>query len=143
MLDLDHPQSAHVFAAARQEDLILDCCKVMTLSDANGRRRTLEIIRPAFAALRWLNRERFGNSEQIGAGIDQLEREAESLAALPVTGTRDRWTATFRQCPACGSEPNAPTQYDPRRYCSKCLDLVMAGLSRIRSLETGFGTDAI
>jgi hypothetical protein len=24
MLDLDHPQTAHVFAAARQEDLILD-----------------------------------------------------------------------------------------------------------------------
>ena len=27
MLDLDHPQTPHVFAASRQEDLILDYCK--------------------------------------------------------------------------------------------------------------------
>ena len=143
MLDLHHPQTPHVFAAARQEDLILDYCKRITLSDAAGRRFMLEVMRPAFVALRWLNQERFGNSPEITSGIDQLEHEVHVLVNLPASGTRDRWSAMFVRCPACGSEPRSPDEYDPVRYCSECLNMVMPGLERVRSWETGFGTDAI
>src|SRR5262245_35025974 len=45
MLDLDHPDTPHVFAAARQEDFVLDCCKRITLSGAAGRLFMLEVIR--------------------------------------------------------------------------------------------------
>ena len=93
MLDLHHPQTPHVFAAARQEDLILDYCKRITLSDAAGRRFMLEVMRPAFVALRWLNQERFGNSPEITSGIDQLEHEVQALVNLPASGTRDPCSA--------------------------------------------------
>jgi hypothetical protein len=44
MLDLERPRTPHVFAASRQEDLILDYCKRISLSDKNGRLFMLEVI---------------------------------------------------------------------------------------------------
>src|SRR5947209_12283869 len=101
MLDLDHPRTAHVFAASWQEDLILDYCKRISLSDRAGRLFMLDVIRPAFVALRWLNATRFGGSPQIADSIDELERQAEALAQL--TGkTPDRSIAGHpERCPVC------------------------------------------
>jgi hypothetical protein len=131
-----------VFAASRQEDLILDYCRRITLEDGAGRRFMQEVLRPAFAALRWLNRERFDNSVSIGSGIDQLEREVAALVALPLVNSYEQGAPAAR-CPACGGKPTAPSKYDPTPYCTKCLDVIMPGLSRLRSCEEGFGTDAI
>src|SRR5262245_61212101 len=102
----------------------------------------LDVVRPAFAALRWLNRERFDNSPDVASGIDQLEREVEVLVALPLRGT-GRHVLPASLCPSCGGDPTPPTEHSPTPYCSHCLDIVMPGLDRIRSSEEGFGTDAI
>jgi hypothetical protein len=143
MLVLDHPRTPHVFAASKQLDLILDYCKLITLQDTSaGRQFMLEVIRPAFAALRWLNLERFGGSSEIRSGIDQLELEASALAGLPSFASGRSKHAKTR-CPACGDSPTSPSQYDPRSYCRTCLDLIIDGLSRVRSSEGGFGADAI
>jgi hypothetical protein len=143
VLDLDHPRTPHVFAASRQEDLILDYCKRITLAGAAGRRFMLEVIRPAFAALRWLNKERFGDSLTIASGIDQWEREVEALVGLPLIDP-DHCGGPASRCPACGGKPIPPSKYGSRvPYCSSCLGGMMPGLRRVRSFEEGFGTDAI
>lgn len=77
MLDLRHPRIPHVFAASRQEDLILEYCKRITLSGAESRRFMLEVVRPAFAALRWLAAIRFADKPQILHTIAELERQVE------------------------------------------------------------------
>lgn len=143
MLDLDHSSTPWVFAAARQEDMILEYCKRITLAGEHGRRFMLEVVRPAFAALRWLNRERFGDSVSIVSGIDQLEREVEALATLPLVNP-DHRGGPAALCPACGGKPTiTPDEYAPTPYCSECLDVIMPGLGRVRSCQEGFGTDAI
>jgi len=146
MIDTGQPLAPYVFAAARHQDQILNSCKKITLADAANRRFMRDIMRTDFVSLRWLNREKFGDSPEIAAGIDQLEQEVQALVDLPIppTATIDRWTAGFLLCPVCGGEPNPPIpRYDPTPYWSRCLDLVMPGLSRLRSLETGFGMEAI
>ncbi|QEL17647.1 hypothetical protein [Limnoglobus roseus] len=94
MLDLDHPRTPHVFAASRQEDLILNYCNRITLSAAGARRFMAEVVRPTFAALRWLATNRFADEPHIPDGIAELERQMEQLAELPsatlttITGRR-------------------------------------------------------
>jgi hypothetical protein len=142
MLYLEHPQTPHVFAASRQEDLILDYCKRISLSGADGRRFMLEVVRPAFAALRWLATNRFAGEPHIPDAIDELERQVEQLAGLPLRDP-DHASGPADQCPACGSKPTTPSKYDPTPYCSRCLDVIMPALMRVRSCEAGFGTAAI
>lgn len=142
MLDLGHPRTPHVCAASRQLDLILDCAKRITLSGGDGRRFMLEVARPAFAALRWLAANRFTDEPHIADGIDELERQAEQLAGLPLRDS-DRRGEPVAQCPVCGGKPTRPHKYNQISYCSPCLDVIMPGLQRVRSCDKGFGTDAI
>ncbi len=81
MLDLSHPKTPQVFAAARQLDLILEYLRKISYSDSRSRLFMIEVIRPCFVALRWLNTNRFGQSPKIAANIDALEEEAEPLPA--------------------------------------------------------------
>lgn len=142
MLDLDHPRTPLVFAASTQLDLILDYCKKITLSGTAGRQFMLEVIRPSFAALRWLAANRFADEPLIANGIAELERQAEKLAKLPLSNPEHRG-GPAAVCPACGGTPNAPNKYDRTSYCSPCLDVIMPGLMRVRSSDEGFGTEAI
>jgi hypothetical protein len=151
MLDLNHPQTPHVFAASRQLDMILDSCKRISISASKGRLDLLEVVRPCFAALRWLNAERFGASPVIAAGITNLERAAERLARLG--DGRVQWPAgeVPSACPVCGEPVTTYGVYEPRpglrvpreRWCSPCLDVIMPALERLRSGSEGFGTSAI
>jgi hypothetical protein len=142
MLDLDHPRTPFVFAASQQLDLIIDYCKRITLSGTSGRLFMLEVIRPAFVALRWLASERFPDSPEIAASVAELEREAEQLAELPLLNP-DQSGGPAERCPACGRPPNAPDMYDPTSYCWECLELIRPGLMRVQSDEQGFGTESI
>jgi hypothetical protein len=143
MLDLDHPRTPHVFAASRQEDLILDYCKRISLSDKNARLFMLEVIRPAFAALRWLNGNRFGNAAHIAKSVDQLEQQVEKLARLPQRDPHRRIAGYSERCPVCNEPRTEPYQYDPTPCCPNCLGIIMPSLTRVRSCEHGFGTEAI
>lgn len=139
MLDLDHPETPLVFAASVQLDLILDYSKRITLPGVSGRKFMLEVIQPAFAALRLLAKERFAGSPQIVDGIAELERQTEQLSSMSLCNPEHRGGPAAR-CPACGGEPTAPSKYDPTSYCSPCLDIIMPALV---SCEEGFGTEGI
>src|SRR5262245_48090852 len=142
MLDLDHPQTPDVFAASWQLDLIHNCCKRATLTGTSGRRLMLGVVRPAFAALRWLAEHRFSDQPGLADGIDQLERQVEQLAALPLREP-DPAGRPVSRCPSCGGTPTVPHRYDRISCCTRCLAVVLPGLRRLRSCEDGFGTDAI
>jgi len=143
MLDLEHPRTPYVFAASLQEDFILDYCKRISLSDRDSRLFMLEVIRPAFAALRWLNETRFGGSPQIAKSIDLLERQAENLAQLPESNPARRIAGYPQRCPVCNKPQTEPSHYDPTPCCPNCLEIIMPSLIRLRSCEHGFGTEAI
>ena len=51
MLDLDHPQSAYVFAASNELDTIRSYFSSMSWSDSKSRLSAVEIVRPCFVAL--------------------------------------------------------------------------------------------
>jgi hypothetical protein len=138
MLDLSSPIAPHIIAASNQLDMILDRCKRATIGRAERRAFLIETIRPAFAALRWLNAERFGASAQVSSAISDLERQADELAGLPTEGKRELLPPAC--CPACGGQLTEPHQYDPVPYCSRCLQIIMGALGRARD---GFGTEAI
>jgi hypothetical protein len=138
MLDLTNPKSAHIFAASRQLDVILGTCKEITTIQGDRRFFRLEVVRPTFAALRWLNAQRFGNSQSIEEAIDELERQADALAALPTSPAITLASPII--CPSCGGELTKPHQYNPQPYCSPCLQMIMPSHGR---LDQGFGTWAI
>src|SRR5688572_1927726 len=115
MLDLDHPRTPHVFAASRQLDLILDYLKRISFADSKERLHLLEIIRPCFAALRWLQAQRFADEPHIAAGIGELERAAEQLARLG--DGRAEWSADGvlpSRCPVCRQPLTTYGVYEPR-----------------------------
>ena len=65
MLDLDHPMTKHVFAAARAEDTILQNAKRVTVSVRRDRLRVRDGCAPAFAELRRLARDHFADRPAI------------------------------------------------------------------------------
>lgn len=102
----------------------------------------LEVIRPTFAALRWLAAHRFADQPHLADGIALLEGQAEQLAAMRLRKLGS-WGWPAARCPGCGGKPTARSKYDPIDYCQPCLGVIMPALDRLRSWETGFGTDAI
>lgn len=151
MLDLDHPQTPHVFAAARQLDLILDYCKRISYADSKERLFMLEIIRPCFAALRWLQTQRFADEPQIAASINELKRQVQALAQLGTGKAKQVGGDLPTKCPVCGErltlygvyEPHPGLKVPRERWCDPCLDIIMPALMRVESSNAGFGTDAI
>lgn len=148
MLDLDHPMSQHIFAAARVEDTILDAAKMMTMAARQDRVRLQDGCAPALEALRQLARDQFADRPAIPLAIDSLERAIIRLASLP--GVPEQGPPAGYKCPACGAAAlrlaydGSPDAVNPTHvYCSPCLNIIMPSLSELRSWEGGFGTDAI
>jgi len=62
--------------------MILNYCKKkITLAGATRRKFMLEVIRAAFAALRWLTANRLTEVPHIADCITEFERETEELAS--------------------------------------------------------------
>lgn len=151
MLDLDHPSSAHVAAAANQMGFILTFAKNMTLSTGKCRADLYLIVEPAFAALRWLNENRFENAPRIAHRISNLQMLLKQLADMLHDETLEPPDG-HKVCPACGSQVTFAGRYQPHgvsftvpaeRYCSRCLDTVMPAYWELESMKNGFGTEAI
>lgn len=141
MLDLQHPKTPHVFAASRQLDLILDYAKCISSSDSDERRFMVQVVAPAFAALRWLNAAQFGNSMSIASAIDNLQHDLQTLADK--AGPLSAESTERKTCPVCSHSLSKPGKYDPIPYCPHCLEVIMPSLDALESCDTGFGTEAI
>ncbi len=141
MLDLDHPQSAHRIAAAKQIDLILDYAKRITTDDGRGRQFMNNVVAPCFAALHWLNENHFDNDPVTRQRIADLQSALGGLATRQVAQCDPPFER--KTCPVCQQTLTKPSQYDPTAYCPDCLDVIMPALTLLDSHEGGFGTVAI
>jgi len=86
MLDLNHPQSKHIFAAARLEDAVR--LSVQRIIDAQPLERPelLTLCELTIDAMRSLNAEGFGSSASIASAIDGLHVALRALAASASPG---------------------------------------------------------
>lgn len=148
MLDLNHPMTEHIFAAARAEDTILIAARHMTVATREERMTWRDNCASAFAELRRLSRDHFADSSAIPPAIDSLERSLTELAELP--GIPEQGPPAEFKCPFCGAilerrdiygrlAPENPTNI----YCAPCLRIIMPSLLALRSREGGFCTDCI
>lgn len=148
MLDLDHPSSRFVFAAAQAVWAIHAAAKSMTVAPRRERLRLRDGSGPAFVELRRLARGHFADRPAIPPAIDDLERALSDLANRPGPPA-DGPLAQF-DCPACGDAlqrrglygkpaPTNPTDI----YCSRCLEGIWSSLLILSSMGEGFGIDAI
>jgi hypothetical protein len=81
MLDLNHPQTKHIFAAGRLEDAVLDGAKRIIASQPSERHALLAECEQRLASMRILNTEHFGGSHSISSAIDELHGALRGLAA--------------------------------------------------------------
>jgi hypothetical protein len=90
MLDLDHPMTPYIVAAARHVDYIKRQCLYMSVEPRSERPRTLHGMESEFAALRWLNEQKFDNKATIAAMLDALQATAGKLAEREMKGPEPR-----------------------------------------------------
>ena len=148
MLDLNHPQSEYIFAAARAEDSVLEVAKRMSVAARKDWVRLRDGCATAFAELRRLARDEFAEVSAIPLAIDALEQAVGKLAMLP--NVPEEGTPVDSECPACGARLGRRRKYwfsapvnSTDIYCCRCVDIIMPSLSVLSSSENGFGTDAI
>jgi hypothetical protein len=147
MLDLNHPQTKHVFAASNLEDSILTQAKRMTLIPSDQRLELFAECHNVFGKMRKLNSEHFKNSTFISIAIDELEQSLRRLAQLNDGLITEDRSSGEGCCPACGETITnfvaVPSRPESRSiYCSSCLKIIIPALSKLRS-DAGFGTDWI
>ena len=139
MLDLDFPQSKHVFQAAKLEDKILAHTKKMTLLPTPQRIELLKMVEDVCNEMRILNRDHFGCSEYIQDAINELVAGCKSIAH----GESDKdLTDGSGQCDVCGAKITNLGEYEDMIYCGNCLDAISNARSKLEGVE-GFGTFAI
>src|SRR5437868_5758657 len=80
MLDLNNPQTEHIFAAARLEDAVLNYARRIISAPPSERPVLLALYEQSIDAMRTLNLERFGNSVFIASAINELHIAMRSLA---------------------------------------------------------------
>ena len=81
MLDLNHPQTQHIFAAGRLEDSVLEGTKRIIASQPSERNALLAQCEQSLERMRALNAEHFGGSQSISSAIDELHDALRRLAA--------------------------------------------------------------
>lgn len=139
MLDLDHPQSEHVFQAAKLEDEIVTYIKRMTLLPTQRRVDLLKKIENVCREMKILNRDHFGASAYIQDAVDELLAGCESIAH----GESDKdLTDGTGQCDVCGTKITSLDEYEDMIYCGNCLDTTSRARDKLEGSE-GFGTWAI
>ncbi len=139
-LDRD-PRRPHVHAAALQMALVRDYLGRISTADGSGRLYMLALLRPCFAALRWLQAERFADQPQLVSLIDDTEREVEELSHL---GHGEmNWSGGMSprvRCPVCGHKLTVAPELPE---CPSCVQLAVAAYNRLASSYEGFGTDSV
>lgn len=145
MLDLDHPMTPHIFAAARAEDFLLNRSKHMTIASSEERQRLFKGCQEALQRLRQLNDEHFSASAFISDALQELESSLNELAMLQTDPPRGSAYAII-SCPACRTPlTRVHHAYMPKPeqrwsvYCSPCLDRTRPSRMKLESNQ-GFGT---
>ena len=149
MLDLDHPQTAHRFAALHQIGLVHKFAYHISLGIGRNRRDSYNIIKPAIVALNWINENHFDDRREIRDTIASLDQE---LLFLVDKRHDDHYIDDRKNCPACDEPITEFGSYQPQgveftvpeyRYCESCLGQFCTLLEELKSAEKGFALEAI
>jgi hypothetical protein len=81
MLDLNHPQTKHIFAASNLEDAVLGAARQIVAARPSERQHILDTSEETFNRMRKLNSEHFANSSSIAKAIDELCEAFRTFAA--------------------------------------------------------------
>lgn len=81
MLDLNHPGSKHIFAAARLEDAIRDGAKRIIAARPSERGELLRACEQIFARMRQLAADHFIHKPSLPLMVDELQVALRALAA--------------------------------------------------------------
>lgn len=81
MLDFNHPQTEHIFAAARLEDAAHTIARRIISAQPSERAALLAQAEQTFESMHTLNSERFGGSSSIASVIGDLRGAFHTLAA--------------------------------------------------------------
>jgi hypothetical protein len=143
------PRQPHLEAAGLQLALVMDHLQKISCADGPSRLHMLDMIRPCFVALCWLQAECFADKPQVAGLIEELEKASEELAHLG--GGEVNWTAGMgprTRCPVCGQKlaaagENLPHQYldKPEKRCPPCLQAAVHAFNRLRTGFEGGWTD--
>ncbi len=149
MLDLDHPMTPYIFAAARLDDAILECAKSMTLVSTPTRQELLSECLRRLDKIHWLNEDHFAASPFVFAAIEEMKTPVQALATVEVNEAAAASAAALEVCPVCGTPlTQVRSDFMPRPedrlsgYCSPCLSVISPARQKLDSSE-GFGTWAI
>lgn len=149
MLDPDHPQTPHRFAAYHQITLIHKFAYHISLGTGHSRRDYYDIIKPAIVALNWLNENHFGDRQEIRDTIASLDQELLTLVDKPHD---DQYIDERKNCPACNATITEFGSYQPHgvdftvpeyRYCEPCLERFSSLLENLKSVSKGFALEAL
>ncbi len=81
MLDLNHPQTEHIFAAARLQDAVMDGAKRIIAAQPSERQELLALCEQSIDSMRTLHSEHFRSSGSLATVIDELHAALRALAA--------------------------------------------------------------
>lgn len=143
MLDLDHPMTEHICAAAKMQDLLMDSAHRMTLLPSKDRVLLLADCLPVLDRLRRLNDEHFGASLFISRAIDEAQAALEQIAHLNGGSIVEDKTDGVGNCAACGTPITILSRFPGKPYgyhivvCQTCDEPFMQAKAK---LTKGFGT---
>ncbi len=104
MLDLNHPQSEHIFKASALLDALLKCSQRMSVAPSGVRAELLTHASSRIDELRALGAERFPKSTAIQPALDQLATVFVDLAGKGGGELTGDATEGDGPCPACGGD---------------------------------------
>ncbi len=138
MLDSFDPQTPYILAASSHLDFIKLRYLQMSVEAAAARRQTCRGTEAEFAALRWLNEHRFGNSPSIAALLDAQQRAVTAASTLAINEPASRLREPLH-CPACGTKTEK-FPYERWRYCVPCVKELNEIHFELEGSDRGFGT---
>ncbi len=142
MLDLNHPQTEHIFRASGLLGALLKCSQRMSVAPSVLRAELLAHANSRIEELRSLGTERFAKSTAIRPALDQLATAFADLAAKGGGELTDDATGGDGPCPACGGDvmkfdAMATIRGQSPQWIMLCRDCIEPFSEPFRKLESG------
>jgi hypothetical protein len=144
VLDLNQPQTTHVFRAGHLVGEVTTRAYEMTVAPSSIRQQLLQECLPRLDEIRAHNIDHFQGNSFIAQSIDEYETGLRKLAELGGSQIVEDRRDGDGGYPHCGTKiTKIPLTRDRKNFiivCSKCDDLFRSALEK---LHQGFGIHAI
>jgi hypothetical protein len=143
MIDSNHPQSQHIFAAGRMEDFLLGSAQRMTLLPSSERVLLLAECLLVVDKMRLLNKEHFQSSQFIFDALNEAQVALQTIANLGEGKITEDKTNGTGKCAACRTpitkHETYPTSGRFLILCELCTEPFLKAKEKLES-PNGFQT---